>query len=334
MWGLSPSDGNAAINAYKIAQGITNPCAGTEGGGPDAIDVVIAGQPFYGYPTYIVVCPDKTMYFDVCWPPSSASCFDTYIEDCGYVALSANFSSDLTEICQYDAVSYQDMSVGNITSWNWTFEGGDPATSTEQNPVVTYNEAGSYDVELEVSDGSNSATHFIEDYMVVLITPPAMLLPFDDVCDTDPSFMLTGGSPAGGVYSGTGVSNGYFDPAVAGLGTHTITYTYTASNGCENSAEQTLFVDECTGLEEAGENSFQVYPNPTSGEFEISFFSAGDASIQVFNILGMKVAQFISYGNGSIQQKVNIGNHENGIYFVYINTGSETWVKKIKLVKH
>jgi len=50
MWGLSPSDGNASIDAYKIAQGITNPCAGTDGGGPDAIDIVIQGQNFIGDP--------------------------------------------------------------------------------------------------------------------------------------------------------------------------------------------------------------------------------------------------------------------------------------------
>ena len=81
MWGLTPYDGNAAIDTYKTTHGITNPCAGTEGGGPDAIDVVIAGQTFLGYPTYIIICPDKTMYFDVCYPPSSTVCFDGYIED-------------------------------------------------------------------------------------------------------------------------------------------------------------------------------------------------------------------------------------------------------------
>ena len=38
------------------------------------------------------------------------------------------------------------------------------------------------------------------------------------------------GSPAGGTFSGSGVSNGVFDPAAAGAGTHTLTYTY--NNGC------------------------------------------------------------------------------------------------------
>jgi len=45
-------------------------------------------------------------------------------------------------------------------------------------------------------------------------------------CISSPPFALTGGLPIGGTYSGTGVSNGIFSPAVAGLGTHTITYSY------------------------------------------------------------------------------------------------------------
>lgn len=167
MWGITPTDNDASIDNYKIAQGITNPCAGTDGGGPEAIDVVTAGQNFLGYPTYIVICPDKTMYFDVCWPPDDASCFDTYIEDCGFAVLSADFSADATEICKFTTVEFEDLSAGAITSWNWTFEGGDPATSTEQNPVVLYNGVGTFDVQLEVSDGTESNSFTIEDYILV-----------------------------------------------------------------------------------------------------------------------------------------------------------------------
>src|SRR5690606_31486339 len=45
------------------------------------------------------------------------------------------------------------------------------------------------------------------------------------VCQNDAPITLTGGMPEGGVYSGTGVSGGVFDPAAAGAGMHTITYT-------------------------------------------------------------------------------------------------------------
>jgi len=66
--------------------------------------------------------------------------------------------------------------------------------------------------------------------------PAVVFVMEDSICGNTPSFDLTGGSPAGGVYSGTGVlANGLtFDPAVAGAGTHMLTYTYTDQNNCTN----------------------------------------------------------------------------------------------------
>lgn len=332
MWGLSPSDNNAAIDAYKAQYGITNPCAGTEGGGPDAIDVVIEGQTFLGYPTYCIICPDQTMSFDVCWPPQSALCFDPYIEDCMANSLLANFTSDMTDICEMDMVTFTDLSSGDITSWEWTFEGGDPATSTEQNPMVTYNDQGEYDVELTVSDGTNSNTMLMEDFISVLMTPPAMLLPLDDVCVGWPAFELTGGSPAGGEYSGPGVSNGWFDPAVAGLGTHIITYTYTASNGCDNSDEQSLLVDPCTGIDEFEAGKINIYPNPSNGKFDLKLNYHGSISIKVVNIIGVTIYSEQITASGELIKPIDLFGFEEGIYFVTLQTEEKTYVKKLKLL--
>ena len=55
---------------------------------------------------------------------------------------------------------------------------------------------------------------------------------------------LIGGSPLGGTYSGTGVSNGMFDPSQTGTGTFTLTYTYTDGFGCTNSATNSIVVNE------------------------------------------------------------------------------------------
>ncbi len=60
---------------------------------------------------------------------------------------------------------------------------------------------------------------------------PMSIDDFDDVClDTTP-MILTQGNPAGGAYSGPGVSGDTFNPAVAGAGTHYITYAYTFPSG-------------------------------------------------------------------------------------------------------
>lgn len=66
--------------------------------------------------------------------------------------------------------------------------------------------------------------------------------PFSDVCVNAPPFALSTGSPANGIYSGPGVSGGIFDPALAGAGTHQITYAFADANGCTGSATASIKV--------------------------------------------------------------------------------------------
>lgn len=66
-------------------------------------------------------------------------------------SLATNFTADHRTAAIDQQVHFTDLTVGNPVSWNWTFEGGFPATSTEENPVVTYQQAGTYSVKLVVS---------------------------------------------------------------------------------------------------------------------------------------------------------------------------------------
>jgi PKD repeat protein len=84
--------------------------------------------------------------------------------------LTASFTASETTIVEGESITFTDYSTGNPTSWEWTFEGGDPATSTDQNPVVTYNDFGSYSVKLIVSNGTNSDTLVKADYIEVETT--------------------------------------------------------------------------------------------------------------------------------------------------------------------
>lgn len=66
---------------------------------------------------------------------------------------------------------------------------------------------------------------------------------FSNVDEDEASFVLTGGNPSGGTYSGTGVSNGRFDPSV-GPGTYSITYSFTDSEtGCSDAASRNITVN-------------------------------------------------------------------------------------------
>lgn len=77
-----------------------------------------------------------------------------------------------------ETVSFIDMSEGNPTAWEWTFAGGEPATSTEQNPTVKYNTAGIYNVTLKVSDGTTSNETTRTGFVVVQGVAPIAAFDF------------------------------------------------------------------------------------------------------------------------------------------------------------
>ena len=68
-----------------------------------------------------------------------------------------NFLADSREILLGAQVRFNDLSSNFPNRWFWTFEGGTPQTSTEQNPVVTYSQPGKFRVTLVAANGSGTS---------------------------------------------------------------------------------------------------------------------------------------------------------------------------------
>ncbi len=83
-------------------------------------------------------------------------------------AVAANFTADKDSVAVDSSVQFTDASTGNPTSWNWTFEGGTPANSTEQSPIVSYDTPGAYAVSLTVSNGDAEHTLAVDSMIVVV----------------------------------------------------------------------------------------------------------------------------------------------------------------------
>ena len=79
----------------------------------------------------------------------------------------ADFTVDVTAVAVGGSVHFTDNSWGaQLTNWNWEFEGGTPATSTDQNPTVTYNQAGTFGVRLTVTNvAGESDTKYMPNYI-------------------------------------------------------------------------------------------------------------------------------------------------------------------------
>ena len=82
----------------------------------------------------------------------------------------ADFTSDFTTTNIGGTVHFTDNSWGaQLVSWEWEFEGGTPATSTQLNPTVTYNTAGTYNVRLTVTNADGeSDSKFAPNYISVV----------------------------------------------------------------------------------------------------------------------------------------------------------------------
>ena len=83
-------------------------------------------------------------------------------------SVAADITADRRMVIEGGVISFKDTSLGRPTRWNWTFEGGTPSTSNEQNPTVTYSTAGKYKVTLVASNDMNTSTAEQEGYITVL----------------------------------------------------------------------------------------------------------------------------------------------------------------------
>lgn len=81
----------------------------------------------------------------------------------------SRFRADTNVVVIGNSLLFSDLSNGNPVSWYWTFEGGEPATSSQRNPgPIQYNRLGQYSVTLIVTNafGKDSLTR--EDYIRVV----------------------------------------------------------------------------------------------------------------------------------------------------------------------
>jgi PKD repeat protein len=80
--------------------------------------------------------------------------------------LVAGFSADATSTCVDQGVNFSDETIGTPVSWLWTFEGGTPETSTDQNPTgIIFENEGQYDVTLEVTSTYSTHSVTMTDYI-------------------------------------------------------------------------------------------------------------------------------------------------------------------------
>ncbi|NVK04969.1 MAG: PKD domain-containing protein [Flavobacteriia bacterium] len=228
---------------------------------------------------------------------------------------------DTLRICEGTSVSFQSFTFGfGNPIINWSNIGGTPANSSGNGPHnVTYNTAGSYIAYVTAVEIPNIASDSI--YVIVSNAVPTVTFtpPQTSFCSSDSPFNLTGGSPAGGVYSGPGVNNGVFDPEAAGPGTHSICYTYTEPGGCSATACQTFTLTQGPDATIIDQDPFTPFANCVA---------AGGTPIYTLQIDNASTTQasntsyYIDWGDGSTPYSA--ATLPNGTSHTYTSLGNFT----------
>ncbi|HTO36941.1 MAG TPA: gliding motility-associated C-terminal domain-containing protein, partial [Brumimicrobium sp.] len=147
---------------------------------------------------------------------------------------------------------------GATITWNNGVTDGTPFTPTVGTTTYT------------VTAVLNGCTSTDDVEVTVNALPVVSIDPVADLCINNDLITLSG-NPVGGTFSGVGINGNNFDPSIAGIGTHIITYDYTDGNGCENSSTTTIVVNDIPTLSAetqysvcSGENVTMTVDSPSS----------------------------------------------------------------------
>ena len=248
--------------------------------------------------------------------------------------LMAGFTADATEISAGNAVNFTNTSTGYQASRTWTFEGGNPATSTEENPRVVYSAPGTYQVSLTIANACGQNTKTETAYITVTDAQSS------EAPEADFSFATS--------QQGNGFSVQFSD-----LSTNLPTsWSWTFENGTPaTSTEQNPVVVFATEgnylvslvaeneygrdsiartIHVAGINEYDidemvsVYPNPTSNILNIE--AENIISVTIFDMSG-KVVFFVNENCSSTS--IDLGGFANAEYMVKVDTQNGSSMKRI-----
>jgi PKD repeat protein len=168
----------------------------------------------------------------------------------------ANFTPSVSTVCAGQAVTLTDNSTNTPTSWAWTMIGGTPATSTVQNPSVTYSTAGTYTISLVSHNSGGNSSSVSKTITVTSCTnaPVANFTPSATTVCTNQAVTLTDNSTntptswAWTMTGGTPATSTVQNPSVtySTAGTYTISLVSHNSGGNSTSVSKTITVTSCT----------------------------------------------------------------------------------------
>lgn len=222
---------------------------------------------------------------------------------------TANFTADETMVNEGDLVTFEDLSLGDPTQWEWTFEGGFPSTSSEENPKVLYSVAGTYKVTLTVTNADGSHTKTVDKYITVTVPNQCNTPEYDASKAYNKDELVS--------YNGKEWKAKWWtqgdEPG-------------TASN---SNVWEDMGVCVITSQKELQQESLiTVFPNPTTQIINILNPSSSELKLQVIGVNGNIIK---SLNINTITTAIDLTELSSGVYFIKAQSNNATqWNRVIK----
>ena len=232
-----------------------------------------------------------------------------------------DFEVDTTS-CLGNTIFFQDRSSYSFTTWNWSFPGGTPSSSTEKNPTVVYNSLGDYDVTLEAYNNQDTGTITKTDFIHIFDSPLSN-------CTINVAENLNYGSFKVGLREiELAQINNVVEGTIAQQMTYTdfsctdiafletdSTYAFVAKIGLQNYEDVRVYIDfnNDGDFTDVGETIISV--DSVIGDVPIQYFTAPTSPVQD-TILRMRIISDLFFFNINPCSKSFYGHVEDyGIYF-------------------
>lgn len=213
---------------------------------------------------------DYVVTLTVTSPTGCSSTISKTLTVSGSIPKTAFTVFNATGLCSDAPVVFEDhaaVDFGEITKIEWYYDyGNDPLSKiTDDSPAKRNDPPKQYSFTYPVfyTPATKTVTVRMVAYsgitcmddelqtLTLHAVPQVQFGPVPDICSDASAIQLTQAKEkyavltGTGTYTGKGITpDGIFDPAIAGIGTHTLTYTFVADNGCTDSNTQTITVNE------------------------------------------------------------------------------------------
>jgi len=320
---------NVGVNASPtvvITAGSDTVCNG-------AADTLIAnvtgGTPGYTY-AWSIGAPTQSI---VVTPTGPSTCYTVQVVDVNGCSHMDTFcivvnngplvtAAGDTAICAGDTAML--FVTGTPATYAWS-----PASSLNQSTGAVVSAFPSATTTYTVTGTDLSGCTSITTWTLNVNTPPTVTFnSTPQYCVTDGPAPITGGSPAGGTYSGNGVSGTMFNPASAGTGSHPVTYTYTDANGCTAFATTIFVVSPCVGIQQHNSTAgFSIRPNPFAEHFTLQLEGLREPTlVEVYDALGKLVhSQMLN----DMQALIGTAEWPSGVYYLRLRSEHRSAVEKV-----